>query len=107
MQEQIDSLSQMSEEQIKEAQDRLEEANAKNATSQANAILKKNKREIKRLNEHAQAAVLENNFAAYSYAIKKLRDLYRQPYNDELIAEMYVTTRRQIWELINAETSKI
>lgn len=98
----IDSLSELTDEQIEEAQKRLEEANAKNATAQANAILKKHKREIKRLNEHAQGAVLENNFAAYSYAIKKLRDIYRQPYNDELIAQMYVTTRQQIWNIINA-----
>lgn len=103
----IDSLSQLTDEQMEEAQKRMEEANAKTATEQAAAILKKNKREIKRLNEHAQGSVLENNFAAYSYAIKKLRDLYRQPYNDELIIAMYVSTRRQIWELINAGTKEV
>lgn len=103
----IDSLSQMTEVQIEEAQKRLEEANAKNANAQAAAILKKNKREIKRLTEHAQGAVLENNYDAYKYAIEKLRAIYRQPYNDELIATMWATTRTQIWNLINAGTETV
>ena len=103
----IDSLSQLTDEQIEEAQKRLEEANAKEATAQADAILKKNKREIKRLNLHAQGAVLENNYPVYEYAIKKLRKIYRQPYTDDMIAMMWETTRQQIWNIINAGTKTV
>lgn len=86
---------------------RMEEESEAQAEKQAISIVKKHKREIKRLNEHAQGAVLENNFEAYSYAIKKLRDLYRQPYNDELILSMWQTTRKQIWDIINAGSKTI
>lgn len=103
----IDSLSQLTDEQIEEAQKRLEEANAKEASTQADAILKKNKREIQRLNLHAQGAVLENNYLAYEYAIKKLRKIYRQPYTDDMIATMWETTRQQIWNIINAGTKTV
>ncbi|AAU29250.1 hypothetical protein [Escherichia phage CLB_P2] len=94
-------ISQLTEEQIEEAQKRLEENNAKEAASQAAKILKKNAREIKRLNTHAQGAVLENNFEAYKYAIIKLRGIYRQPTTDEIVRVMWETTRKQIWEIIN------
>lgn len=103
----IDSLSELTDAQIEEAKKRLEETNAKTATEQANAILKKHKREIKRLNEHAQGAVLENNYDAYKYAIEKLRTIYRQPYNDVLIASMWASTRQQIWNIINAGTKTV
>jgi TolA-binding protein len=94
-------LTQLTDEQIEEAQKRLEEANAIEAQKQANTILKKHRREIDRLNTHAQGAVLENNFEAYKYAITKLRGIYRQPVTDELIVVMWETTRKQIWEIIN------
>ena len=65
---QAPDISQLTDKQIEEAQERLEEANALEAQSQAAKILKKNAREIARLNKHAQGAVLENNFEAYKYA---------------------------------------
>lgn len=77
------------------------------ARMQADKIYRKNKRELSRLNKHAQSAVLENNFEAYKYALEKSRDILRQPYNDELIATMWQTTRRQIWEIINAGSKKV
>lgn len=106
---QPDSLLELVDDDQKreEAIARIEEANAVEATKQANAILKKHRREIKRLNEHAQGAVLENNFEAYKYAITKLRALYRQPATDELIVTMWKTTRRQIWDIINAHSEKV
>lgn len=105
----IDSLSELvsDDQKAAEALARLEEANAVQATKQANAILKKNKREIKRLNILAQEAVLDNNFESYKYAVGKLRVLYRQPATDELIVTMWETTRRQIWDIINAHPEKV
>ena len=79
------------------------EAEAKSQSEkQAAKTIRKHKREIQRLNKHAADAVLENNFEAYSYAIRKLRDIYRQPYNDEIILVGWQTTRKQVWEIINA-----
>ena len=95
------------EEDYEAAAKRLEEQSQAEAEKQANAILKKHKREIDRLNKHAQGAVLENNFEAYKYALTKLRGLYRQPTTDELIVTMWQTTRQQIWNIINAGTKEI
>nr|DAH51028.1 MAG TPA: Protein of unknown function (DUF2654) [Caudoviricetes sp.] len=102
---QAPDISQLTDEQIEEAQQRLEEANAREAQSQAAKILKKNAREIARLNKHAQGAVLENNFEAYKYALVKLRGIYRQPVTEDLIKLMWDSTRKQIWEIVNG-TSK-
>ena len=82
---------------IEEAQARI----AANAKSKADKIVKKNSRELERLNKHAQQSVLDNNFAAYKYAIEKSRKILRQPFNDELIKVQWETTRRQIWEILN------
>ena len=95
------------EEDYEAAAKRLEDQSQAEAEKQANAILKKHKREIERLNKHAQGAVLENNFEAYKYALTKLRGLYRQPTTDELIVTMWQTTRQQIWNIINAGTKEI
>ena len=48
-----------------------------------------------------------NNFAQYEYAIKKSRDILKQPYNDELISILWKTTRSQIEDMIDAYTRKI
>lgn len=98
---QAPDISQLTDKQIEEAQERLEEANALEAQSQAAKILKKNAREIARLNKHAQGAVLENNFEAYKYALVKLRGIYRQPVTEDLIKLMWDSTRKQIWEIVN------
>lgn len=82
---------------IEEAQARI----AANAKSKADKIIKKNSRELERLNKHAQKSVLDNNFEAYKYAIEKSRKILRQPFNDELIRVQWETTRRQIWEILN------
>lgn len=111
----IDSLPQASQDEIKSVLvgqgmtdneiEAIEERNAQMARSQSGSILRKNRREIRRLNELAQGAVLENNFDSYAYAIKKLRKLYRQPYNDEIINTGWQTTRKQVWDIINVKAS--
>lgn len=85
--------------------DEIISAQENQANARAQAIYRKNKREIKRLQQHAADAVLENNFPAYEYAIKKVRTILRQPYNDELIVTGWQTTRKQVWELLNAKAS--
>lgn len=115
--EYIDSLPQESKDEIKDALTQygmtdneisaIEARNEQLALSRSGSILRKTHREIERLNKHAQGAVLENNYEAYAYAIRKLRGIYRQPHNDELILAGWQTTRKQVWELINAQTSKV
>lgn len=95
------------EEDYEAAAKRLEEQSQAEAQRQADAILKKHKREIARLNKHAQGAVLENNFPAYKYALTKLRALYRQPTTDELVETMWQTTRQTIWNIINDSTKEV
>jgi hypothetical protein len=92
----------------KEAEDKvakmLQEIQKKNeaeAVKKAEKILKKNRSELNRLYAHAQEAAIQNNFEAYEYAIKKSRDILRQPYTDELIKIQWVTTRQAIEDIIN------
>ncbi|EFW4204026.1 tail completion protein [Escherichia phage ADUt] len=85
----------------------IEEKNRLEAERKANKLLSKNKRELNRLYKHAQIAAENNNFAQYEYAIKKSRDILKQPYNDELISILWKTTRSQIEDMIDAYTCKI
>lgn len=77
------------------------------AQVKANKIYRKNRRELERLNKHAQEAVLENNFPAYKYAIEKSRDILRQPYTDEIILTGWQTSRKIIWDIINDQAGKV
>lgn len=95
------------EEETDDSVKALLEASELQAKAQANKIVRKNRREIKRLEEHAYGALLENNFPAYKYAIEKLRTLLKQPFNDEIILTGWQTSRKTIWDIINAGTSKI
>lgn len=74
------------------------------AQKQANKILKKQRFEIKRLNDLIEESIIKNSFDSYEYGIKKLRDIYRQPYNDELIRMNWETTRQTIMDLINEKS---
>lgn len=85
--------------------DEIVSAQENQANALAQKIYRKNKREIDRLTKHASVAVLENNLPAYEYAIKKVRTILRQPFNDEIIVTGWQTTRAQVWELLNAKTS--
>lgn len=76
-------------------QDRLEAE----AMAKAQKILKRNRKEIARLKTHAGNCVMNGNFAGYSYAIKKLRGFYKQPYNDELIKSMWDSTRAAVIDI--------
>lgn len=70
------------------------------ATQKAQRVLKRNGREIKRLKNHAGKCLMENRFDGYAYAIKKLRDIYKQPYNDELIRTMWDTSRQSLFDIV-------
>lgn len=82
-----------------EIQDKIQS----NADKKAQKILRKNKREIRRLKLHAEKAVYANNYVAYAYAIKKLRGYYKQPYTEELIKLMWKTTRDTVYNIVTGK----
>ena len=100
-------MNEITQEERDELQQKLMEAAEAQATSRANKIVRKNRRELERLKAHAGAAVLENNFPAYKYAIEKLRTILKQPFNDEIILTCWNTSRKSVWDILNADTSKI
>lgn len=71
------------------------------AQKKADKLIRKNKRELKRLKAHAGECVINNNYDGYAYAIKKLRKFYKQPCNDDVISIMWKTTREQMFNIIN------
>lgn len=76
-------------------QDRIEAQ----ARRKADKILKKNKREIERLKKHAGECLIKNEKFGYCYAIKKLRDIYKQPYTEELIDSMWNSSRAALLDI--------
>lgn len=100
-------MNEITQEERDELQQKMMEAAEAQATARANKIVRKNRREIERLQTHAGDAVLENNFPAYKYAIEKLRTILKQPFNDEIILTGWQTSRKTIWDIINAGSSKI
>lgn len=78
----------------------IQEKMMQQATKQAQKILKKNKREIERLKKHAGECLIKNEYFGYSYAIKKLRDFYKQPYNEDLIKSMWDSSRQAMLDIV-------
>lgn len=70
------------------------------AKRQASQYLRRNRREWKRLHQHANDALYEGNRDQYVYAIKKMRDMLRQPYTDHLIESMWISSRATIEDLL-------
>lgn len=77
------------------------------ARNRADKLIRKNKRELDRLKKHAAECLYDGNFDGYSYAIRKLRDFYRQPYTDELIVQMWNSSNAAIVDLIRSEQAKL
>lgn len=76
------------------------------ALRKAQKFMRKNKAEWKRLHKHAENALFEGNKAQYVYAIKKMRDMLKQPYNDELIETMWITSNQQLKDLFIMASEK-
>lgn len=100
-------MNTITQEERDELQQKLMEAAEEQAIARANKIVRKNRRELERLKAHAGDAVLDNNFPAYKYAIEKLRTILKQPFNDEIILTCWNTSRKSVWDILNAGTSKI
>lgn len=72
------------------------------AEKQAKKELSKQAPEIKRLNKLAEDALLENNEVSYVYALGKLRKIYHMESTPELLHELWVSSRKAIWDIIQA-----
>lgn len=86
--------------EIQAAQNSVQEE----ARKRAKKLLEKNKREIKRLKTHAANCLIEGNKTGYKYAIKKLRDFYKQPYTEELIDAMWISSYNATRDIILKHT---
>lgn len=87
-------------EQIENAVENAEKELQAKAEKKTAKILRKNAREIARLKLWAERAIIEDNREAYIYAIGKLRDIYRQPHNPELLGAMWESTRATVLSMI-------
>ncbi|WJZ27939.1 hypothetical protein NCTGTJJY_CDS0060 [Serratia phage 92A1] len=71
------------------------------AKKQAATFVRKNRKELHRLRKHAETALLENNKAAYVYAISKLRKMLKQETTDELLESLWNSNRQVIFNIIS------
>lgn len=72
----------------------------KQAISRANKVIKKNKRELRRLQKHAEKCLMELNKDGYTYAVGKIRTIIRQPMTQEQLEMMYETSVSSLVEMI-------
>ncbi|QDH49153.1 hypothetical protein PHYNN_115 [Pantoea phage Phynn] len=77
------------------------------AQRKADQFMRKNRREWKRLNNRASDALLSGDKEAYSYAIRKMRDMMKQPYNEKLIESMWVSSRAAVIDMIRSAQRKV
>jgi len=77
------------------------------ATKQAAKFMRRNRREWKRLHQHAETALWEGNKEQYCYAIKKMRDMLKQPYNDALIETLWVSNKQALSDLVRDARAKL
>ena len=66
-------------------------------------FIKKNRTEIKRLRGHAEEALFRGNKVQYVYAVKKLRDMLKQPYTEDFIDTMWNTSLASIRNIVASQ----
>lgn len=76
------------------------------AIKKANKIIKKNKRELQRLQKHAEKCLLELNKVGYIYSVGKIRTIIRQPMTDEQLSMMYETSVQSLVEMVKEQLTK-
>lgn len=73
------------------------------ALKRAQKFIKKNRTEIKRLRRHAEEALFRGNKVQYVYAVKKLRDMLKQPYTEDFIDTMWNTSLASIRNIVASQ----
>lgn len=76
------------------------------AQRQAERYMRKNRREYKRLRNHAEEALFAGNKSQYVYAIKKLRTMLKQPYTEEMIDQLWNTSINSLRDLYREASQK-
>lgn len=89
-----------------EIENKIREQVEAEAFKKAQKFVRKNTREIKRLRKHAEDALFDGNKARYVYAIKKMRDMLKQPYTDEMIDVLWKTSLNQLRDLYAQASQK-
>lgn len=76
------------------------------AEKRAAKILKKNSREISRLQKHAEECLYTMNREGYIYAIGKIRTIIRKPLSHEALGVLFDTSIERLIELANEAIEK-
>lgn len=63
---------------------------------QADKYMRKHRREIRRLEKHAEKTLLEGNKEGYIYAIGKLRTLIGKDVSRDVLESLWKTSREQV-----------
>lgn len=70
------------------------------AKKRADKILKKNRRELKRLQNHAYKCLMELNKEGYIYSIGKFRTIIKKPADRKTLEMLYETSVASVIELV-------
>lgn len=65
-------------------------------------FFKKNKRELKRLEEWAKTTLIEGNKEGYIYAIRKLRAVTGKSVSEDVLETLYETSRDEVLKIIRS-----
>lgn len=69
-------------------------------------VMRKNRREIKRLNDHATECLISNNKDGYKYAINKIRSIAGLSDNNQLDV-LWETSRERVIQLIYEASNSV
>lgn len=77
-----------------------------NARNIADKYIKKHKKEISRLREHATNCLIANNKNGYIYAISKLRVIMKKSVLDkDTLNSLYITSKEKVDDIIRAHSN--
>lgn len=94
------------EEQYSDEIAKHEEQVYQEALRRADKHIRKHKREIKRLQLHAEKCVYENNYVGYEYSIRKLRKIYKRKVSGHDIKVLWETTRSTLFDLVRKASAE-
>lgn len=76
---------------------------AKTAKAQADRFVRKNRKEIHRLIKHAENALVNDDQAAYNYAIGKIYNMTKRKIFDSELETLWHSNRQVLFNLISTE----
>jgi ribosome recycling factor len=82
--------------------DNIQEERQALLKKQANKIIRKNRREIKRIRKHAENCLFDNNKEGYIYSIGKLRKLTGNVVSTPILESLWKTSREEIIKIASS-----